>query len=189
MMRDSNRQSSRYNMTAIVLHWLLAVAIVGAFGVGLYMHDLPFSVQKIKLFNWHKWAGISILALPALRLLWRLWRPPPPLPPRVLAAMPGWQRIAHLGSHFGLYVLFFAVPLFGWSYSSAAGLPVVWFGVVPLPDLVAVDHEFAKQVLKPLHRFSAYALGALVLLHVAAALKHQFVDRDALMSRIWPTKG
>jgi cytochrome b561 len=106
----------------------------------------------------------------------------------VLAAMPGWQRLAHRASHVALYLLFFAVPLFGWAYSSAAGLQVVWFGVLPLPNLVGVDQELAKEVLKPLHRASAYTLGAIVVLHVAAALKHQFIDRDGLMSRIWPTR-
>jgi len=176
----------RYTLVAIVLHWLLALAIIGTFCVGLYMSDLPFSVQRVKLFNWHKWAGITILTLSVLRLLWRLSHKPPPLSPQMLAAMPNWQRGAAHVSHFGMYALFFAVPLLGWAYSSAAGLQIVWFGVLPLPDFVPVDKEFAKEVLKPLHRNFAYILGVLVLVHVAAAFKHQFVDRDGLLSRMWP---
>jgi cytochrome b561 len=176
----------RYGAVAITLHWLLALGIVGTFGVGLYMHDLPFSVTRVKLFNWHKWAGISILALSGLRLLWRLSHRPPPLPPMVLRAMPAWQQSAHHGTHLAMYLLFFAVPLFGWAYSSAVGLQIVWFGVLPLPNLLAVDKELGNAVLKPLHQASAFLLGGLVLLHVAAALKHQFVDRDGLLLRMWP---
>lgn len=178
---------TRYDGVAIALHWLLAVAIVGAFGVGVYMADLPFSPQRVKLINYHKWAGITILSLSAIRLLWRLTHRPPPLAPQVLAAMPPWQQRAHHATHAAMYALFFAVPLLGWAYSSAAGLPIVWFGVLPLPDLwPVVDKDFAKAVLKPLHQAAAFALAGLVLLHVAAALKHQFVDRDALLLRMWP---
>jgi cytochrome b561 len=180
--------ASRYSTTAIVFHWLLALAIIGTFCVGLYMSDLPFSVQRVKLFNWHKWAGITILTLSVLRLLWRLSHKPPPLSPQMLAAMANWQRGAAQLSHLGMYALFIAVPLLGWAYSSAAGLQIVWFGVLPLPDFVSVDKEFAKEVLKPLHRNFAYILGALVVVHVAAAFKHQFVDRDGLMSRMWPRR-
>lgn len=172
--------SHRYSSVAIALHWLLALLIVGALGVGLYMTDLPFSPTRLKLYNWHKWAGITILVLSALRLLWRLThRPPADLP------MPAWQaRAAHL-THGLLYLLFFAVPLLGWAFSSASGYPVVWFGVLPLPDLVGKDEALAETV-KRLHELSAYGLAALVLAHVGAALKHQFIDRDRLLSRMWP---
>jgi cytochrome b561 len=82
-------------------------------------------------------------------------------------------------------VLFFAVPLAGWAYSSAAGFPVVVFGVLPLPDWVPVSPLLAK-VLKGAHEFLASVLGLLVLLHVAAALKHQLIDRDGLLQRMRP---
>ena len=178
-----------YGAVAIAFHWLLALAILGSFSVGLTMTELPFSPLQLKLFNWHKWAGITILALSAARLLWRLAHPPPELPAAVLAAMPAWQRRAHRATHAALYLLFFAVPLSGWAYSSALGFPIVWFGVLPLPDWVPVDKEFAKAVLKPLHHAFAFALGALVVLHVAATCKHQFVDRDGLFWRIWPRRS
>ena len=84
------------------------------------------------------------------------------------------------------YVLFFAVPLFGWAYSSALGLPLVWFGVLPLPDFVPVDKALAESVLLPLHRGSAFLLAALVVAHTTGALKHHFVDRDGLLARMWP---
>jgi cytochrome b561 len=178
--------AGRYGAVAMAFHWLVAVAIVAALGVGLYMTGLPFSPERLRLYNWHKWAGITILVLSAARLLWRLAHRPPALPASIERAMPAWQRSAYHGTHLALYVLFFAVPLLGWSYSSAAGFPVVWFGVLPLPDLVPVNKEFADIVLKPLHKASAYLLGAFVVLHVGAALKHQFIDRDGLLSRMWP---
>jgi cytochrome b561 len=171
-------RSARYTPVAVVLHWLLALAIVGAFCVGLYMSDLPFSLQRVKLYNWHKWAGISILALSALRLLWRLAnRPPPDVP------MPTWQaRLAH-ATHFLFYAAFFAVPLTGWAMSSAKGFPIVWFGVLPLPDFVPKDHDLGE-LLERVHGWLAYGLAALVLAHVAGALKHQFIDRDGLIARM-----
>lgn len=185
---NSQADANVYGGIAIALHWLLAVAIVGAFSVGLYMSDLAFSPLRLKLFNWHKWAGVTILALSAARLLWRLAHRPPELPAAVLVTMPPWQRRAHHATHALLYALFFVVPLSGWAYSSAAGLPVVWFGVLPLPDWVPVNKELADAVLKPLHQTFAFALAALVVLHVAATLKHQFVDRDGLLRRMWPRR-
>jgi cytochrome b561 len=189
MPKTMTPSEPRYTSTAMLLHWVLALALIGTFSVGFYMSELPFSMQRVKLINWHKWAGVTILALSVLRLVWRLSHRPPPLSARVLAAMPGWQRSAAHVSHYAMYALFFAVPLLGWAYSSAAGVQIVWFGVLPLPDLLPVDKEFAKAVLKPLHRIAAYTLAALVLVHVAAAVKHQFIDRDGLMSRMWPGKS
>jgi cytochrome b561 len=177
-MHDATRP--RYTTPAIALHWALALMIVGAFSVGLYMTGLSFSPQRLQLYNWHKWAGVSILALTALRLLWRLSHRPPSPPP-----MPAWQARAAAVSHGAMYVLFFAIPLLGWAYSSAAGFPIVWFGVLPLPDFVPVDKALAE-ALKPWHGWLAKALAALVVLHVAAALQHHFIARDGLLSRMRP---
>ena len=104
---------------------------------------------------------------------------------RIEQAMPTWQRVAFHGTHHLMYLLFFAVPLLGWAYSSAKGYPIVWFGVLPLPDWVPVSESLAT-VLKPLHALAAYGLIGLVVLHVAAALKHQFIDRDGLIERMRP---
>jgi cytochrome b561 len=175
--------ADRYTSTAMALHWLLALAILGSFSLGLYMADLPLSPQRVKLFNWHKWAGVTILALSALRLLWRLThRPPADVP------MPTWQQRASHVAHRALYLLFFAVPLAGWAYSSAAGFPIVWFGVLPLPDFVPVDKALAEAI-KPLHGALAWALIGVAALHIAAALKHQFVDRDGLIDRMLPSRA
>lgn len=179
------QRATRYSGVAMALHWLLAMALIGLFVLGVYMADLPFSPARLKLYNWHKWAGVTILALSVLRLVWRLTHPAPALPAATEAAMPAWQRVAHHGTHHALYALFFVVPLVGWAYSSAAGFPVVLFGVLPLPDFVPADKALAE-LIKPWHGISAFAMGALVLAHVGAALKHQFIDRDGLMQRMLP---
>ena len=102
--------------------------------------------------------------------------------------MPAWQRMAHHATHHGLYALFFAVPLLGWAYSSAAGFPIVLFGLWQLPDFVPVS-ESLSDVLKELHEISAFAMAALVLLHIGGALKHHFIDRDGLLQRMRPGRG
>lgn len=173
---------ARYGTVAIAFHWVLAVALIGSFAVGVYMAELPFSPQRVRLYNWHKWTGITIFGLSMARLLWRLrYGAPPGL------AMPRWQALAASTTHLAMYVLFIAVPLLGWAYSSAAGFPIVVYGVLPLPDFVAVDKALAA-TLKPWHGRLAWALALLVALHVAAALKHHFVDRDELLLRMWPAR-
>ena len=171
----------------MALHWVLALALVGMFALGIYMHELPFSPWRLKLYNWHKWAGVSILLLSVLRLVWRITHRPPALPVAVEQAMPAWQRVAHHATHHGLYALFFVVPLVGWAYSSAAGFPVVLFGVLPLPDFVPADKALAD-LIKPWHEITAFAMAALVLMHVGAALKHQLIDRDGLLLRMLPER-
>jgi cytochrome b561 len=180
---DTSSATARYHPVSMALHWLLALMILGALGVGLYMVSLPFSPTRLKLINWHKWLGMTILVLSAARLLWRLThRPPADLP------MTAWQRAAAHGAHAALYGLFFAVPLVGWAYSSAAGFPVVWFGVLPLPNWVQPNRELAEAI-KPWHGWLAYTLAAVVAVHVAAALKHHFIDRDGLLDRMRPGRA
>lgn len=187
-MHPAAPRPERYHPLAIALHWLLGAALVALFALGVYMHELPFSPLRLKLYNWHKWAGVAVLALSVLRLLARLVRRPPALPAAVRAAMPAWQQVAHHATHGGLYVLFFLVPLLGWAYSSAAGFPVVFLGLLPLPDVVTPDPTLAE-TLKPWHAASAWALAVLVGLHVAGALKHQWLDRDGLLLRMLPGRA
>ncbi len=184
-MPTASPAPARYTRTAMLLHWVLGLALVALFCFGLYMTGLKFSPLRLKLYNWHKWAGIAVLALSTLRLLWRATHKPPVLPVTVTRTMPRWQRTAHHATHHALYLLFFAVPLIGWAYSSAAGFPIVFLGLWPLPDFVPVSPDLAEAI-KPWHAFSAYTLAALVLVHVAAALKHHWIDRDGLLSRMLP---
>jgi cytochrome b561 len=185
---DMSTTTRRYTLPAMALHWVLGVAIVVAFFVGLFVHEMPFSPLKLKLMNWHKWAGVTILALSALRLVWRLTHRPPALPEAVTRNMPAWQMSAYHGTHHLMYLLFFIVPLAGWAYSSAKGFPVVWLGVLPLPDLVEKNDGLA-QIFRQAHEVSAFALMGLVGLHVAAALKHHFIDKDGLLERMRPGRG
>lgn len=180
---SSNQSTGRYTGPAIWLHWLMALLIAGVFFLGLYMADLPMSLTRLKLFNYHKWAGVIVLALAVLRLVWRLTHQPPADVP-----MPGWQRLAAHGMHHLLYGLFFAVPLVGWAYSSAAGFPIVLFGVLPLPSFVAKNAELA-QLIKPWHETLAWTMALLVVMHAGAALKHQFIDKDGLLNRMRPGRG
>ena len=174
-------RSGRYTRPAIAFHWFLALLITGSFAFGLYMVDLPFSPARLKQYNWHKWAGITILALSALRLLWRIGHRAPALGSHTAL----WQVKVAQATHTLLYALFFAAPLVGWAYSSAAGFPVVYLGLFQLPDFVARSPELAAS-LKLTHRLLTYSLAALVVLHVGAALKHQWVDRDGLLRRMNP---
>lgn len=182
-MQNELNANNRYHTLSVVLHWVLGIGLIFVFCFGVYMADLPFSPQRLKLFNWHKWAGISILGLSVLRLVWRALHPAPALPPSIEKAMPAWQLLAHKATHVGLYALFFIVPLVGWAYTSAAGFPVVLFGMVQLPDLVSADKALAE-LIKPWHEISAFAMALLVVMHVAAALKHQLIDRDGLLERM-----
>ena len=172
----------RYTNTAILLHWTIALFIIGTFTLGLVMTDIPgLTPTKLKYFSWHKWAGVTVLGLAALRLLWRLLRHPP----AYADEMPDWQRGAAHGLHWLLYLLMFAVPLSGYFYSLAAGVPVVYFGVLELPVLIAADPAL-KLVLKDVHYWLNMLLAALVGVHVAAAFKHLLVDRDGVMGRMLP---
>ena len=176
--------AKRYTFPAITLHWLMAVLLIGLFGLGLYMSDLPLSPDKLMFYSWHKWAGVSAFLLVLLRLAWRVGHPPPPLP----EAMPRWQQAASHGLHQLLYLLMVAIPLTGWLMSSAKGFQTVYFGVLPLPDLLAKDKELGE-LLETVHWTLNYALAALVVAHVAAALKHHLRDRDDVLSRILPVVG
>ncbi len=179
--RESRAANGRYTRTAIALHWTMAVLIVANVVLGWTMSDLPFSPARIRLFNYHKWTGITILLLAAARLAWRLGHRPPPIPDDVTA----WQRRAAHAVHGLLYALFFAVPLAGWAYSSAAGFPITFLGLIRLPDWVPVDEALAKQLMS-LHATLAYGLAAVVVLHVAAALRHAMHEPVHYLRRITP---
>jgi cytochrome b561 len=171
----------RYTRTAIWLHWLIAIGIVGTFVLGLYMEGLPFSPDKLKLYSWHKWAGMTLLSLAVLRLIWRATHRPPQFPS---AMGPAARALAHAG-HAVLYVLMVAIPVSGWLMSSAKGVPVVWFGVLPLPDLVARDKELGD-LLQTIHVVLNYTLALAVAGHAGAALLHHFVKKDGVLARMLP---
>ena len=170
-----------YSRPAIALHWIVAVLIIFNLAYGLYTVDLPFSPQKLKLFSYHKWIGVTIFMLAAARLLWRLGHAPPPLPP----GMVPWEARAAGATHVLLYALFFAAPLTGWLFSSAAGFQTVYLGVLPIPDLLAKSKGVAD-TFKYMHHWINYTMAAVIVLHAAAAMKHHFIDRDDVLARMLP---
>ncbi|MBP7080672.1 MAG: cytochrome b [Rhodocyclaceae bacterium] len=171
---------SRYSTPAIVIHWVTAALIFVAFPLGKYMHGLPLSPQKLELYSYHKWLGVTVLLLFLPRLLVRLARPSPALLPA-----PQWQlKLAGI-THTLLYLLIALVPLSGWLMSSAKGFPVVYLGIMPLPDLVGKDKEF-DNFLKEVHEALSTGLALLVILHLGAAVKHHLIDKDGTLHRMWP---
>lgn len=172
--------SGGYTRTAIALHWVAALLIACNVALGLSMVGLPFGPQKFRWYGWHKWIGITVFLVAAARLAWRALHPPP-----APVAMAPWQRRAASAAHGLLYALMLAVPVSGWIYSSSTGISVVYLGLVPLPDLVAKDRALAE-TLKAVHIGLNFALAALVFVHVGAALKHHWVDRDGVLPRMLP---
>ncbi|MEY3720549.1 MAG: hypothetical protein RL618_1068 [Pseudomonadota bacterium] len=173
--------STHYTRTAKSLHWLMALMIFGLLGLGFYMSDLPLSPQKLKLYSWHKWAGVTVFLLTLVRLAWRATHQPPLMPWQMSKLQ---QIAAHVG-HVGLYLLMLAVPLSGWLMSSAKGFQTVWFGVLPIPDLLPKNKELGDLLLS-LHQGLNLLLVVLLLTHIAAALKHHFIDRDDVLIRMLP---
>ncbi len=170
----------RYNKVSIALHWLIGLMIFCAFPLGLYMADLPLSPQKLQYYSWHKWAGVSIFFLVMIRILWRTWhKPPPPV------TMPNWQRLAAEAVHYLLYACMVIVPLSGWLMSSAKGFQTVWFGVLPLPDLLDKNKELGE-TLEEVHELLNWGMLGLVVAHVGAAFEHQFIKKDGLIGRMNP---
>lgn len=174
--------STHYTRTAIALHWLIAGLIICAFALGWTMTEMAISPLKLRMFNWHKWVGISVLGLAAIRGLWRLTHPAPALLP-----MPAWQRIAAHALHGVLYAIMFALPLSGWAYSNAVGYPIVYLGLLPLPNLVEKNKALAQSLLQ-LHQVLGWLLIITLAAHVLAALKHHFIDRDATLKRMLSTR-
>lgn len=171
----------RYSAPAMLGHWLVAVLIVITYCVAWTMVDLRISPTKLRLFNYHKWIGVTIFAVALLRVLWRLWCRPPPMPPHIRR----WQRQAAEIMHRLLYLLLLALPLSGWLMSSAKGFQTVYFGLLPIPDLLARNAALGA-ALTSVHVALTWLLLGLLGVHVLAALKHQFVDHDGVLSRMLP---
>ena len=171
--------NTTYTPVAKGLHWLMAVLILGLLALGIYMSDLPLSPQKLTLYSWHKWAGVTVFLLVWLRLAWRVTHRPPALP----ASMSPPMRLAAHAGHTALYGLMVVIPVTGWLMSSAKGFQTVWFGVLPIPDLVGRDKALGD-VLQETHE----ALNLLLMLtlggHLAAALWHHFVLKDDTLRRM-----
>ena len=174
---------SRYGAVAQFFHWIIVILIIVQYTLAYQADKLPLGLAKIAVLARHKSFGITILALVLLRLIWRMIGEHPANPP----GMPRWQTIGARVSHIALYALLIVTPLAGWLMSSARNFPVSWFGLVTLPDFIAPNRP-AYDFLHETHELLAGTLFWLALLHVAAALKHHFVDRDNVLRRMLPVR-
>lgn len=193
--------STRYTSVAIFLHWALAILVLSIIPVGWWMTDaleIPATrAQALQVFPLHKATGITILALTVVRLLWRLTHKAPPLPQR----MAPWEKLVARTSHWLFYILLLAMPLSGWIYSSAGWseafqtfirVPLSYFGLFTVPDFpgVATQTDETRKAIgfaaHGIHEKLPWLMLALAGLHVAAALKHHFVNRDDVLTRMLP---
>ena len=179
--------TARWSGGVIALHWLSAawLALVFALGLAATTADLD-AARKFDLYQTHKALGWLTLVLLAARLAARAAGAPPP-------PAPSWSRATRWSSRFvhaALYALLAAIPLIGWLRVSSAivPIPVSLFGLATIPDIAPIDGDFSEGMAFA-HKLGAWALAALVTLHVAAALKHQFADHDAIFYRMWPRSG
>ena len=175
--------STHYTSTAKTLHWLISLMIFCLLILGFYMSDLPLSPDKLKFYSWHKWAGVTVFLLVIARLGWRITHTPPAMPEQ----MPQLQKVAATVFHFALYALMFLIPLSGWLMSSAKGFQTVWFGVFPIPDLLAKD-KVVGDALKEVHEALNLLLIGILIVHVLAALKHHFIDKDHVLKQMLPSR-
>jgi YVTN family beta-propeller protein len=177
----SSESADRYTTTAVILHWLIAVMVVSMIAFGWWMQQVPKNPlgPRVNAFNLHKSLGITIFLVMLLRLAWRMTHRPPPLP-----AMPGWQVPVARANHVLLYVSLFLMPCAGFMGSALSGRPIVFFGQA-LP-LWFARNDAVSQAFRLTHLVTSWVLVVAIALHVAAALKHHFIDRDRLIARMWP---
>lgn len=179
-MRARNTHNA-YGVVAKTFHWVMFLLIAGMVAVGFIMTGMAISPDKFKLYGLHKSTGIAVLMLASLRLAWKTANVAPILPDSLHRLE---KLLAHAG-HGALYALMFAMPLTGWLMSSAAGLPVSFYGLFTLPDLVAPDMKL-KALMIDAHFYLAWTLIVMVSLHVLAALLHHFYYRNNVLRRMLP---
>jgi cytochrome b561 len=170
-----------YDRISVLFHWIVGVAVLAQFALGWWMLDIPKDVSGTRAwwFNLHKSIGLSLVIFVVIRLLWRVAHPTP-LPP---GALPRVQRAAAMAMHWALYACMLVMPLSGYLGSSFTRYPIRYFGI-ELPHW-GWDWPAGKAAMSALHAATAWTLGVLVALHIAAALWH-LLRRDGLFSRMWP---
>ena len=177
-LRNTTR---RWGVIAQTFHWVIVALVIVQVTLGSIGADLPPGVRQLRVLAYHKSVGLTILALAAVRLVWRWLNEHPPLPENLQR----YERSLARFSHVALYVLLFAVPLTGWTMSSARGFPVSWFGFFQLPDLVPKSRPLYEALLMT-HDTLAWTLVAVATLHVLGALKHHFWHKDDVLRRMLP---
>ena len=176
---------------ARVLHWVMALMISALLGVGTWMANFEKDlIAQFQLVQTHKSFGFTVFVLAVLRVIWRLVNPTPKLPD----TMPRWQKGASHASHLALYLLIIAMPLTGWLMSSASPLndpgayPVqiknMVFGLFEMPDPYPSGSKELSEAFGTAHMIFAILLAVILIVHLAAALKHHFFDRDRILTRM-----
>lgn len=155
----------------------MAILLIGLLILGLYMVAVPISLEKLKLYGWHKEYGMLALMLVMIRIVWRVANIIPSL------SLPLWEIIAARTVHWAFYGFMFAMPITGWIITSAAGLPVSFFGLFVFPDLVSPNPDL-MQLFQEIHEWLGYGLIATIVLHTSAALKHHFINKDDILKRM-----
>jgi len=172
--------SSRYDGVAVTLHWLMAVLLIALWGLGLVLEELPKGDFRAQMFGLHKAFGALVLVLVAARLAWRLTHSAPALPDSMAGLEAALARLGHLA----LYALMIVLPLSGIVMSQAGGREVSMFGLV-LPTLVQPDHDL-KEAFEEVHEVLAWILALVVGGHLLAALRHHFMLKDDVLTRMLP---
>ncbi len=173
-----------YGDISIAFHWSMAILLIALVVLGLYMVTLPdvgFDTTKITLILYHKEFGIAAFAIALLRLAWRVTN----ALPRLVESLPEWQQVVARFVHLSFYALMVALPVTGWLMSSAAGIPVSFLGWFVLPDLIPYDN-YLFQAFIVIHKWLAYALILLFVIHAGAALRHHFLFRDDTLRKMLP---
>ena len=176
----------RHGAVAVLLHWVMALLLVGLSLLGLYMTTLPdagFDKRKVFLVIYHKEFGMAALALVVVRLAWSATGVQPALATNV----PEWQNVAARFVHLCFYAFMFALPITGWMMSSAAGIPVEVLGIY-LPDIIPYNDTHFQQLIV-IHRWLGYALIPFIVVHAGAALHHHFVKRDDTLRKMLPQEA
>ena len=174
--------SVHYDRVAVALHWLIAVFLIGQISLGWYLGTVPRGTPARSLYvNFHKSTGLTLALLILIRLYWRLTHPPPPLPP----FLPSWERKAARWNHLALYGCMLIMPLSGYIASNFSKYGVKLFNIVSLPPW-GVDDPTLYALFNGTHIVTSYAFVTLIVLHIAAAVRHA-VQRDGILQRILPT--
>lgn len=172
---------NRFGLIAIVIHWIMAAIMVGLIILGLIMVRMPISVQKLQFYGWHKEWGVLVLMFVVVRLAWRLRNINPSLD-----AIPAWEEFAARAVHWAFYFFMFSLPITGWLITSSADLPVSFFGLFTLPNLISAN-EANRLLFSEIHEWLGYSLIAVFCMHTGAALKHHFINKDKILRRmLWP---
>lgn len=181
MLRNT---TERWGSVAKSFHWLIALLIFIMIAVGWTAKLSPRGPLRIELFGWHKSTGMLILGLMTARLLWRLVNPVPVLPPTVK----GWEKFVAAATHWLIYAAVFVMPISGYVITSAGNAPFKFFKTFTVPLLVPPDralHGTAEGV----HEWAFWILAVLLVLHISAALRHHFVVKDDILSKMLPGRG